>query len=292
MPSTDIRFIASNGTVVNLNDRQNTFLAVGMAGDLMPSFAFIEQQSPAFDGSIVKDVVINPRDITIPVYVQDVSRPAVLNRVRTIIKNLNPRDNDGQLVINSDGKTRVLNCRFKSGFANDGTGNQQFTKWMKTALVFRAGDPYFYDPADTTFEVRYTPRTTSFYPIPPMQLFNPNSFSDGEAETTLDNDGDVQTWPVIRIQSGGTNPTIVNLTTRKKISFNRIFMDGQVAIIDTRPTRKTVVSETGANLWQDLTADSTLFPLVRGENTISLQMTNPSANALVRFIYKLAYLTV
>jgi phage-related protein len=293
MPNTDISFIAPDGTTVNLNDRVNTYLAVGMEGDLMPSFSFVEQQSPAFDGAIIKDVNINARDISIPLFVQDVSRPAVLERVRSIIKSLMPKSGEGQLVINSDGKVRVLNCRYKGGFSSDGTGTHQFTYWMKTLLVFHAGNPYFYDQNDTTFEIAYAVRNTSFFPIPPMQLYNPNKFSgSGEATPTITCSGDVLTWPEIRIYGAGDNPTITNLTSGKKISIATTLEDGEVIIIDTDPVRKTVVDGQGQNLWPIVSADSSLFPLVPGDNRISIFLSNPTGNSKIQFIYKSAYLTV
>lgn len=293
MPNVDIYFIAPDGETVNLNDRQNTFLMIGMAGDLMPTWTFTEQQSPAFDGAIIKDASINARDITIPVYVRDVSRSAVLNRVRSIIKAMSPAKGDGRLIINSDGSVRVLNCRFKNGFANDGQGSFQLTNWMKSMIVFRAGDPYFYDQTPTTFDVAYEERDTSFFPIPPMQLYNPNVFSgSGEATPTVNNAGDVQTWPIIKIYGAGENPVITNLTTGKKIEITKTMLDGEIIIIDTDPVKKTVTDGAGGNLWPNLSADSTLFPLVPGSNKISIMFSNPTTNSKIQFIYKLAYLTV
>jgi hypothetical protein len=291
MPEINVTFTAPDGTVIDFNDRVNTRLMTGIAGDLMPTFSLIEQQSPAFDGSVFQGAVIAPRDIVIPVHISDVSRPAVLARVRSMLKKLSPQNGDGQLTITSDGIMRVLNCRYKNGLSDDGSGDMQLTNWMKAPLTFRAGDPYFYAPTPIVYTINYAVAGTSFFPIPPMQLYNSNKFQAGGGATIV-NGGDVRTWPIITITGPGSNPSITNSANGKTIAFNTTLAAGQVLIIDTSPLKKTVVNGQGVNRFPSLTPASSLFPLEVGNNTVSISYNSANTYSSISFSYKLAYLTV
>jgi phage-related protein len=286
--SYGVTFINSEGISINLNDGVNCFAMTGISNDLMPEFEFQESSSPLIHGSIINAARIKQRDYLLPIMFIDADRASVLARIRSTAKYLDPRLGDGQLHITSDGIERVLTCRYRSGLSSDGQGEDQYTNYIKGVIDFYASDPYFYAASPTIMQVSgdWSPR--SFFPILPVLIAN----STNSASATLSNGGDVDAWSIITITGPGSYFCITNHTSGKFIIINTTILAGETLIIDTRPRTRGVRDGNGVNKFDYLSADSALFPMIRGSNFVEIEIVGGSASTSVKVQYTPAFFTV
>jgi hypothetical protein len=283
-----ITFTNSEGVSVNLNDNVNTFALVGVSNDLMPFFDFQEHTSPLIAGSIVTAVRVQSRDFSLPILIMDASRDTALARTRQILRLLNPLLGDGKLTITNGAETRVLTCRYRDGITSDGAGEAQFSNFVRVVLTFRAADPFFYSPAASQLIATQVVSVTNFFPILPVRL----ATSSNTVEATLTNAGDVDAWPVIQVLGPATKILIQNLSTVKHIEISTTLTASETLTIDTRPRTRSIRDNLGVNRFSTITPQSSIFPLKKGSNRMSLQITGGDANSRVTVTYIPAYLSV
>lgn len=283
-----IIFTNPEGVAINLNDQVNTFALVGISNDLMPFFDFQEHMSPLIPGSMVSAVRVQPRDFSLPILIMDASHDTVLARTRQILKLLNPMLGDGVLRIASGSTERVLNCRYRDGITSDGTGDQQFSNYIRSVLTFRAADPFFYSKNSQQLIGTQVATIQNFFPILPVRI----ATSSAMLVAILNNAGDVEAWPVTVIQGPATNILIQNITTGKHIQINTGLLDDETLTIDTRPRTRSVRDGLGVNRFSAVTPQSAMFSLVKGSNTVSIQITGGNENSRVTITYTPAFLTI
>jgi hypothetical protein len=193
----------------------------------------------------------------------------------------NPLAGDGQLkIIAEDGSQRLITCRYSSGLEIQETG----LPWQSVIIVLKAFDPYWYDPNPIvqTFTVG-TPAT--FFPMLPMRLTSSTVFAD----TTIANNGDVESWPTWIITGPGDTIYIRNLTTGEFININYTLAPGDTITIDTRPGKKTVTFGDGTNLYPNMSSDSSLWALQAGNNQVRIEMQNSQVTSNVQLSYQNRY---
>jgi hypothetical protein len=199
---------------------------------------------------------------------------------------VNPMKNEGKLKsVSADGSQRELNCLYTSGLeGNEDKDNQGFW-WKKIILVFRAFDPFWYDSSSIvqTFKINENPGL--FFPILPLRLASSTVFAD----ITIDNTGDVETYPEWIVQGPGESIVLTNLSTGETTSLDLSLEAGETVTIDTSPNAKTVTKSDGSNLFYTLSDDSSLWALQEGNNSIQIQMANATADSSIQLTYKNRY---
>lgn len=283
----DVTFINAEGTALNLNDGLNTWITIGVANDLMPVFSFQERTSPLIPGSLISSVRVEPRDLVIPIILLEEDRNMALARARQMISILDPRLGDGRLLVANGDETRVLICRLKDGFASDGSGNEQFSDNMRLMLTFRASDPFFYALNSIVLTAGQNFAPKNFFPIFPV-LFSQSSVS---TNANLINSGNENAWPIITITGPGNSFLITNVTIGKKIEVTTAINAGEVITIDTRPRTRGVRDAFGVNRFSLLTALSSFFPMKKGDNSITIEISGGDVNTLVTVEYTPTYLS-
>ena len=282
-----VKWISPKGEEIDLNDGVNTHVLVGVEKDLMPEFKLIEQRSPVVAGTIVQAVTVEPRKLYLPIMIIDDDRAEAMTRARALMRTLDPTAGDGRLIFSQDGVDRVLACRYEGGFTDDGNGDMQQANFVKAMLTFYAGDPYWQDAAAQSFTFEGGTVGSSFFPILPITLVNPNIY----AAEKVNNVGDVEAWPVITIKGPGRNPVIKNLTTGKSMEFGLTLSRSSKLIIDTRPRYKTVRLATGQNMFYTIKPGSSLWPLVKGSNQVQIGLLDPDIDSEIIFSFTCRYLS-
>lgn len=280
-----VSFTNSEGITVNLNDEVNTFTLVGVSNDLMPFFQFQEHASPLIPGSVVTAVRIQPREFVLPVMIMGDDPEDARERARSIFNILNPLLGDGQLKITRGDQTRILYCRYRDGLSSDGNGEEQFNNYVRAVLTFLAADPFFYAPNPVELVAKQVFGPQPFFPIFPLVLAK----SSNNTEATLNNAGGVDAWPIIEITGPGTRFVVTNQTTGKHIEIASEVQAGEVITIDTRPRTRSVRDHTGANRFALLTAASSMFPLKKGNNFVSIEIYGGDENTRIVFSYVPTY---
>jgi phage-related protein len=281
MPSEQFYWIDANGNETALSGSPNFDILVGPTGRFMPPIDLVEQQVPFQAGTRLKQTYVKSRDIDLPLGITGVSKSDLRTQTRNLLNMFNPLLGDGQLkIIAEDGSQRLINCRYSSGLEIQETG----LLWQNVIIVLKAFDPYWYDPNPIvqTFTVG-TPAT--FFPILPMRLTSSTVFAD----TTINNEGDVESWPTWIITGPGDTIYIRNLTTGEFININYTLQPGETIYIDTRLGKKTVTLGDGTNLYPNLSSDSSLWALQSGNNQIRIEMQNSQVASSVQLSYQNRY---
>lgn len=274
-------WIDASGNEIALSDSPNIEVVVGPTGRFMPPVDLIEQQVPFQAGTRLKQAYVKSRDIDLPLEIMGISTSDLRSQIRNLLTMFNPLSGDGQLkIIAEDGSQRLINCRYSSGLEIQESG----MSWQRVTVVLKAFDPYWYDPNPVV--QTYTAGTpATFFPILPMRLTSSTVFAD----TTINNTGDVESWPTWVISGPGDTIYIRNLTTGEFININYTLGGGETITIDTRLGKKTVTLNDGTNLYPNMSSDSSLWALQAGNNQIRIEMQNSKSVSSVQLSYQNRY---
>jgi hypothetical protein len=278
-----IQWIAVDGSVTQLDDEVNYFVTRGRAGQWMPPFGLVETAVPDEAGSRLDNVRTKPRDLDLPFVIVDTGYEAVITRIRALAKKFLCTEGQGKLrVTRADLTQREITAAYGGGLdtAKVTAGT------LKTVLAFHAPDPYWM--ATSAVINTYTKGIASiFFPFFPLVLTNSDIFSDA----TIDNPGDVEAWPVWRINGPGSDPGLANLTTGKTLTLTVTLAAGDYVEIDTRPGYKTVKLNGETNLFGSLGGTSSLWSLLAGLNSIRIELNDATDASSVVLSYYPRYLS-
>lgn len=99
---------------------------------------------------------------------------------------------------------------------------------------------------------------------------------------SLENQGTAESWPILRINGPGTNPTVT--AHGDSLALLTTLTAGQYIDIDTRPGRRTVTKSDGSDLYSAVSfLTSTWWGLLPGINSVSIAWGsgNTAASTLV-----------
>lgn len=105
------------------------------------------------------------------------------------------------------------------------------------------------------------------------------------ANTTVTNNGNARSYPVIEVTGPGAILQIKNSTIDKTMSLSATLAAGEVVTFDLRPGVKTVTSNINGNMmgYLPVPGDLATWYLGPGSNTISTAINNAGAAAEVQF---------
>jgi hypothetical protein len=283
MAADKVSWISADGTEYPISD--NHLIMAGSDGRFMPPVDFVEEDIPFQHGSQLREVLVRPREVDLPIYVDGTSEIDLRNQLRTLLRVLNPLKGNGKLRITGpDGSQRELTCRYKGGMEISEKGNSKIGNLQAVVLVLRAFDPFWYDTITKVETFTINQQATSFFPIFPLRLSSSTVFAD----FTVDNSGDVETWPEWIIKGPGENIYLRNLTTGETLRLNTSLGLGESIRIDTKPFSKTVIKGNNENLFYTI-ENSTLWALQEGFNSIRLEMSNATSDSSIQLSYKNRY---
>jgi phage-related protein len=280
-----IYWIDSSGLEHPLSIQNNFSVMKGMKGRFMPPISFVEDEVPFQPGSRIRNVKIKPKDIDIPLYIQASSEIELRQKIRECLRMFNPLNGDGKLkVVSPDESQREIFCRYSTGLEGSESKDEKGNLWQIVLLVFRAFDPYWYDTI-TNVQNFTTGQPATFFPIFPLRLSSSTVFAD----ISVDNTGDLETWPEWIITGPGENIFLRNLTTGETINLATSIGVGETITIDTKPGKKTVKKNDGTNLFSYLSNASSLWALQEGNNSIRIEMANATDESSVQLSYRNRY---
>lgn len=263
----------------------------GMNGRFMPPIEHVEDEVPYQAGSRHRTTKVKARDMDIPVLIEATSHAELRQLVRSCLRMFNPLKADGKWkVIAPDGSQRELSCRYKTGLEGQENRDTRGIYWQKLVLVFRAFDPYWYDTS-TTVQTFTTGQQATFFPFFPLRLSSSSVFADA----TVENAGDVETWPEWIITGPGEGIILKNLTTGETTHLEHVDAKlgaGETITINTSPNPpndKTVFKNDGTNLFYTQSDDSSLWALQEGSNNIRIEMSNTTEESSVQLSWRNRY---
>jgi hypothetical protein len=279
-----ISWVDVSGTEYPLNSEFTILL--GTSGFYMPPFEYTEELVPFQYGSRLRNIQVLPREIDVPLKISAKSELELERNLRTLLRMFNPLKGDGKFVsVSHDDNQREVSCRYVEGLEMDEDYDTKGKNWQKAIAVFRAFDPFWYD-AQTIVHTFNTGQLTPFFPLTfPIRLNSSAVFAD----TTIENTGDIETYPEWIITGPGENITLRNLTTGEVLQSSATLGVGESLTINTRPFHKSVTRNDGTNLFYTLSDDSSLWALTDGQNAIRLEMAGATDQSGIQLSYKNRY---
>ncbi|MEU6449592.1 phage tail family protein [Streptomyces sp. NPDC046979] len=289
--ATTVTWTSSSGRITPLSDfddpRSGAFVMPGVAGTGLPDYSYFTDQSPAFDGSVVRGVRAGQRQITIPLHLWGPDRPSCLARYHRLVQDLNPLSGPGTLAFSeADGSTRRIPAFYSDGFTGQEDDDKTGRHWMTAVLVFMAPSPYFLGE-DKAVSFQVGGASDTFLPILPWKVKD----SQVLGSVKVINLGEVYTYPVWTIRGPATVATITNVTSGESFVLTRSLSSSDRAVIDTREGIKSALLNGSTNLWPNLGSSPVLWPLRPGENSLSLNVAGASGDSSVQLSYTSRYLT-
>lgn len=238
----------------------------------MPKVIFDADGVPGQPGEVFREVEHGSREFGVVFDVVASGESATRTAVRDMVKKLNPKRGAGRFRVTSPvGDQREITCRYSGGAELDEkVGEDTGPDWQRFPVTFIAHDPYWYDvsPIEQTFTI--TAQAPNFFPILPIHL----AASELAVDSSVDNTGDVQAWPVWTITGPGSGIKITNQTSGRYTWFPSLaLVAGQTLVIDTRPGEKAVIVDGVTNVYSSLSVDSSLWSFETGVNGIRLEMS-------------------
>lgn len=282
--SKQISWVTADGVEYPLNKENKVRLLKGMKGFSMPTFSYSEEEVPFQAGSRLRDVRTKARDMDLPLKIECDTEIELESKIREFLRVFNPTKSDGTFKsIASDGSQREIKCRYISGFEMDESHGVRGETWQKAVGVFRAFDPHWYDSQTIVETFRLNESPGLFFPILPLRLVSSTVFAD----ISINNTGDVETFPEWIITGPGENIVISNLTTGEQTKLELKLESWESLTINT--VSKTITKNDGTNLFYTMTDDSSLWSLKEGENSIRLEMSIATEDSSVQLSYRPRY---
>lgn len=273
-----------NGTATTL------WVEYDVKGAFAPPVAVLDEDVPGQPGARFREARHLVREFPLPLYWYANTASELHATLRAAAYAMDPTRGEGTLRATSPvGDQRQIGCRVTAGMdLTQALGEQAGPLRQRAVVTFRCQDPYWTAVSDvvSVYEMGTLPL---FFPFFPLRL----SASEIAVNTTVTNNGEVDSWPVWTITGPGSAVTLTNLTTGKSLAIPDVTLgNGESIVIDTRPGAKTVTLGDGTNLWSLIPWGSALWPLLPGPNAVRLEMTGTTADSELQLAYRPRYLTL
>ena len=185
------------------------------------------QNVPFQDGSVFLDALLNNRELSVTLAINDGKDLEKRYRLRReLISALNPKLGEGYLIYTNDFISKRIKCLAQMPVFP--THNSDKAGTPKASLSWTACDPYWEDVEESKFSY-----------IAPKQV-------------TINNEGDVPTQLKIELFSAITNPSIKNLTTKQQLNF--LFDEPKNVEINTNIGNKNIfeIEDTNRSYFSNL----------------------------------------
>jgi hypothetical protein len=264
----DMTWTGWDGSVWDLsNPETGTVMMPGVRGFNMPPITHYLTPRATVPGARWRGHSVDVREVFWPLQVySDAGSTAWIVRDRAFWKTMRPDKTGTWTVIQPNGVKRTLTLRFQDDGSQQYDTDPAIVGWTNYGITLAAEDPYWAGPTETGTWTQGTP--SGFFATGSATL----KISPGVtlATATLNNPGDVETWPVWEVHgpvdnaSVGLNGRIINVPFAVPA--------GQVLTINTSPRVQTAMLN-GVDRTADLgTVD--FAPLPADQTTaLSLNMT-------------------
>lgn len=251
----------------------------GVIGMGDPSAEFFTRSSPVLDGSTLLGVRQQQRRAFWAVEVRSGTTEEWLTVRRAFMSSLSYSTPGRWDVTHGDGETRSLYVRL-------GTQDELSYQEEPTVLNFEqfgvnlvADDPWWHGPAVTETFQTADDQLPFFAPPGDNHVFNIGS-SNTVATATISNPGDVDAWPIWRIDAPAT---AFSVGVEDAVVAGSVTLTGsEYLIIDSHPARQLIQKHDGATVttvpWSTLT--SVQFARIPAGESVDLAMTLNGAGSI------------
>jgi hypothetical protein len=187
-------------------------------------------------------------------------------------------------------KVKVIDCKYKGDLSLPWDAGMWAAQNFAVTLV--CNDPTYYDPAPLQLGMGGGGGTGFAVPVVVPMLFGSSTLSGVSA---INNRGDADEYPIIRLVGPIEDPKVTNLTYGEKLDFNGTHIAAGVTYqMDLRYGYKTVTEIPNTNRIDKLSDDSSLstWRFRPGINDIQVMGTGITSATQAIFDYYYRYLGV
>lgn len=196
-------FTNANGESIDFTDFEN-FGVVSWEGFANVGQDVQSQTVPFHDGSVYIDTLLNDRDLSITVAINDHGKLAKRYELRSkLISILNPKMGLGKLVYTNDYLSKQISVA--TAIPEFPTKNLDNRGTLKCTISFTANDPYWEDLNETEITVH------------------------NHETVNIDNDSDFPLSVKMAINGASENPSIYNLTNQSTVSLRGNFSNLEIS---------------------------------------------------------------
>lgn len=245
-----------------------------LEGAIMPPVKHSEYSLPFHPGSVHEYTSVEARDLSLSLWIQAQPGETIRDKIRHLISTIANKERGALFAEYQDGTTRELGCRLSEVDQDENPDTQGIGRIFRTMLTFRAFDPFWYGV---------------------LEKLTTTVVDEG---TSINNNGDFETWPILRIFGPITDPEIImknpedpaDLEAVRRVKLNYTVLAGRIVSIDTRPGYKTITLDDGTNLYSTLDGSlDQMFSIPPGEWLIDLDGSGNDENTLLEINWRRAY---
>ena len=262
-------------------------MKAGMRGRWHPKPVITRVVIPNRPGQYTQNRRHDYRVWTLPLAARGSDITALQATLYSLAQQMDPLDGPGILrYIGVDGRVSELYAVQMADLdPSDWVGSSANAGQMMV-LTFEADEPYFLSAEVDTSWKGADP--TAWFGIGGTGYWVPISLGASAVlgDLTFDPATDADVWPIWDIVGPGSDPVFTNNTTGETFAFSGVTLAaGDVLEIDLTPGVKTILGPGGVNYFHYLTQTS-LWPLVKGSNHITLSLTGATSASYVGLRYR------
>lgn len=275
--------ICENSRGQQLNLTRNEEYIVARVDGLTPPTASINTTKVALgDGAIFNSSAVNERNIVITLYIT-----GNIERNRQRLYSLFKTKEACRVFFKNRYRDVYIDGYVESFDATI------FDKTQKVQVSILCPSPYFVNVNQQEYDFSWVSRGFEFpfsVPAEGVELGTIENISS----VNIINNGDVDTGIKIILTARGTvlNPTIINTQTNEKMTINYSLKSGDVVTITTGRGQKNVCLTRGGtttNIISRLSANSTWFKVLVGDNPFAYESSAGGGNLDIKFIFSELY---
>lgn len=273
--------LGANGDYIDFMNDSDYSLTSGLMGVGIPPTE-VRIDDSASDGGVWRFTKRGVRDIDMPVIVHGSGEADLETKLRRLSNILNDRRGAVTLRANyPSGEAWEIQAHYVGGAETqfDDDTNVTFCRWV---VQLRCPNPYWTRTSAEQYNVGSAGAGRGLIPnLAELQV----SSSQALGVLSVENSGDVESFPVWQFRGPSSTVTITDVNTGKAFLYDALIETGDTVIIDT--LKGTVIDKlTGANLYANLGPSPKLFPIASGISSVNIVATDADSNTLISLAYQ------
>jgi len=268
------------GPRLALNDDDVQLVDVKGAG--IPALSHQVARTPNRDGEVyLGRTIVQPRFLIAQLEIAGNGYAATNALRRAAIDSINPKAGMGVIDLTwvPGGVTYEIDALLETGLGFD-TAGPDWREFVEHATVsFRCPDPTWREQTLNQIAIGSAGGGLS------IPLAMPFTLASAGATTEIVNTGHIDTYPVLVATGEFESLKVTNETTARMVWFAGLAVtEGQTLTVDMKTWSAKV---DGVNVMPSLTTDSHMWPLVRGANTVTVEVSSGNVELSVEYYTRL-----
>lgn len=283
MVNIDISLEGANGDIISLTDSDIFILSNGALGFGMPPVE-VRIDDSASDGGIHRFTRRGIRELDLPIVIINSERSVVETELRRLSNLLS--DRQGPTIIRatySTGEIWELTGHYVGG-ADAIWGDEQNMFFARWVIQFQCPNPYWVRQQSESISIGTPGAGRGLIGTGRSLVELQVGSSQAIGEIVLENNGDVDAYPVWRFDGPMDYVTLTNFDETKSFSYEEPILEGESVIVDT--FAGTVVSATGVNKYANLAAAPKFFTIPPGISDVTIEAVGTDTNTLISLFFQ------